>query len=151
MITVGNMMSTELYTLKETDSILAARQIMTDNHIRHIPVVDDHGHLVGLVTQRDILAAIISSLADVGEIQRLEFETSVPINQLMQTELVTVHERMGLREAALRMQQQKYGCLPVVSNGQLKGIITDSDFVAVAINLLEQLESTEPVDLDLSE
>ena len=51
---------------------------------------------------------------------------------------------MNLRQAALRLQEYRYGCLPVVAKGKLIGIITDSDFVAVAINLLEQLEDTEP-------
>jgi CBS domain-containing protein len=65
----------------------------------------------------------------------------------MTTDLSVVHEQMNLREAALRLQAHRYGCLPVVSRGKLIGIITDSDFVAVAINLLEQLDLTEPLDL----
>jgi CBS domain-containing protein len=64
----------------------------------------------------------------------------------MTTDLSVVHEQMNLREAALRLQAHRYGCLPVVSRGKLIGIITDSDFVAVAINLLEQLELTDPLD-----
>ena len=146
MITVHDMMTAELYTLKETDSISAARILMTEKHIRHIPIVNDDGELVGLVTQRDLLAAGISKLADVKDGQRTEFEASVPLKKIMTTELSVVHEHMNLRQAALRLQAYKYGCLPVVSDGELKGIITDSDFVAVAINLLEQIESTEPLD-----
>ncbi len=49
----------------------------------------------------------------------------------------------SLRKAALYIQSHKYGCLPVLSDGCLVGIITDSDFIDIAINLLEQVEITE--------
>ena len=63
----------------------------------------------------------------------------------MTTGVTTVDSRASLREAALfSAKNTKYGCLPVVTDGQLKGIITDSDFVAVAIDLLEQAEEIEP-------
>ena len=56
----------------------------------------------------------------------------------------------SLRQAALFLERHKIGCLPVVTNGKLKGIITDTDFVGVAINLLEQIEDTEPVEESFS-
>jgi CBS domain-containing protein len=64
----------------------------------------------------------------------------------MATDLATVDERASPRQAALFLEKHKIGCLPVVSDGKLRGIITDTDFLAVAINLLEQLEDSEPVD-----
>jgi CBS domain-containing protein len=147
MMTVADMMSTELYTLKETDSLYDARKLMMEKNIRHIPILNDIGGLAGLVTQRDLFAISISKLTNARDEQRAEFERSVRLRDIMTTDLSVVPARMNLREAALRLQAQRYGCLPVVSRGQLVGIITDSDFVAVAINLLEQLELTEPLDL----
>ena len=149
MITVADIMTTQPYTLRETDVIDAARQLMAEKHIRHIPIVSEAGKLLGLVTQRDLLAASIPKLVDVNETERAAFETSTTLDQIMTTELSVISEKMSLREAALRLQGHKYGCLPVLSEGKLKGIITDSDFVAVAINLLEQLELTEPLDESL--
>jgi len=61
---------------------------------------------------------------------------------------VTVDARASLRQAALFIEKHKIGCLPVVRDRKLMGIITDTDFVAVAINLLEQLEETEDDDID---
>ena len=145
MITVKEIMTTEPWTLTATDSLEAARQLMTEKHIRHIPIVDDQGRLVGLVTHRDLLAASIPQLADMGDEQRMAFEASTPLQKIMTTELSVISETMNLRQAALHLQAHKYGCLPVVSKGKLTGIITDSDFVAVAIDLLEQLEDTEPL------
>jgi CBS domain-containing protein len=74
----------------------------------------------------------------------------------MVTDIATIDEHASLRQAALFLEKHMIGCLPVVTNGKLTGIITDSDFVAVAINLLEQIEEAEPiideiVDLGLNE
>lgn len=149
MITVADVMTTQIYTLRETDVIDTARQLMAERNIRHIPIVNEDGVLRGLVTHRDLLAASISDLIDVEEMERQRVETSTPLAQIMTTDISVVTENMNLREAALRLQNHKYGCLPVVSQGVLKGIITDSDFVAVAINLLEQLELAEPLDESL--
>ncbi len=145
MITVQDIMTTDLWTLKATDSLEAARHLMTEKHIRHIPIVDEQGGLVGLVTHRDLLAASIPSLVDMGDAQRMALEASTPLQQIMTTQLSVASATMNLRQAALRLQEYRYGCLPVVAKGKLIGIITDSDFVAVAINLLEQLEDTEPL------
>ena len=69
----------------------------------------------------------------------------------MVTDLATVDRNASLRQAALFLEKHRIGCLPVTSKGKLRGIITDTDFVGVAINLLEQIEETEPVDEDIVE
>ena len=58
-------------------------------------------------------------------------------------DVTTIHNADNLRQAALHMQSHKHGCLPVINEGRLVGIITDSDFVSIAINLLEQVELLE--------
>lgn len=149
MITVADVMTTRPYTLKGTDVIDTARKLMTEKNIRHIPILSEEGALLGLVTHRDLLSVSISDLVELEDGDRQRIETSTPLEKIMTTKLSVVPETMSLREAALRLQDHKYGCLPVVGQGALKGIITDSDFVAVAINLLEQLELTEPLDESL--
>ena len=150
MLIVKDIMTTTLYTLKITDSLDMARRLMAERDVRHIPIVDDQGHLVGLVSQRDVLAASMSMLANLNEAERHAFNASTALQSMMTRAPSVVPETMSLREAALYMQTHQYGCLPVVRQGRLIGIITDSDFVAVAINLLEQLELVEPmVDEDL--
>ena len=64
----------------------------------------------------------------------------------MITDVATVDEHASLRKAALFLEKHRIGCLPVVTDGELRGIITDTDFVGVAINLLELIEETEPVE-----
>ncbi|MDX2413169.1 MAG: CBS domain-containing protein, partial [Woeseiaceae bacterium] len=65
-------------------------------------------------------------------------------------DIATIDEHASLRQAALFIEKHKIGCLPIVTDGKLRGIITETDFVAVAINLLEQIESTEPMDADFA-
>jgi CBS domain-containing protein len=144
MITVDEVMTRDLYTLKMTDSVADARNLMVKVNIRHIPVVDEFGKLAGLVSQRDLLAAADSVLSDLTEQQRVSVESHVNIVDVMTTDVAVIDEHTSLRSAALYLQSHKYGCLPVMSDGALSGIVTETDFVEVAVNLLEQIEFSEP-------
>lgn len=144
MVTVKEIMTTELYTLGPEDTLQDAHLLMTKKHIRHIPIVDSPGHLVGLVSQRDVLAATMPELLGFDEDDKRRFENNVRLNEVMKEELYTVDEHADVRKAAIYLQEHHFGCLPVVSNGTLNGIVTDADFVNVAVNLLEQAEAIEP-------
>ena len=143
MITVEEFMTSELCTMSESDSVNDARKVMTERHIRHIPITDDENRIIGLVTQRDILAATIP------EPSGREYKTSAAgaagtrLSDIMIKKVSVVEKTDSLRTAAMYMHSNKYGCLPVVSDGRLAGIITDSDFIAIAINLIEQAELNE--------
>ncbi len=145
MITVDEVMSVKPVTLAPTDSLADAQTLMEQRHIRHIPILDDGGTLVGLVTHRDVLAASGSTLTPQGNTQN---PGDVLISDFMTRDVASVDRGAGLRQAAIYLQQHKYGCLLVTRKGRLEGIVTDSDFVAVAINLLEQIETTEPVSIE---
>ncbi len=144
MFTVEEIMSVGVQTLRPKNSLADAKGLMTKNGIHHIPIIDDAGEVVGLVTHRDVLSASESILKDDSATQN---ETEITIEEFMTNGVTTVDSRASLREAALFLQKHQYGCLPVVTDGQLKGIITDSDFVAVAIDLLEQAEEIEPDEI----
>lgn len=144
MITVDEMMSVGLRTLTENDSLADARALMLDHGIHHILVVDGAADLVGLVTHRDVLAVTESRLSDASLAQN---PSEIRIAEFMTRDVATIDGRANLREAALYLQRHHYGCLPVVQDGRLLGIITDTDFVGIAIDLLEQLEIAEPEDI----
>ena len=116
---------------------------MQSNRIHHLPVVNDGGTLVGLLTLTDLLAATDSILR--GDAERIH-ANDISVEDVMVTDVATIDEQASLRQSALFLEKHRIGCLPVVEDGKLKGIITDTDFVAIAINLLELLEETEPVD-----
>lgn len=107
-----------------------ARRAMAAHAIRHLPVLDDAGALVGLISQTDVLVAGNNG--------------AQPVREIMVRDVDTVDERSNVRHVALMMFQRKRSCLPVSRDGLLQGIVTDSDFLGVAITLMEQLEAAEP-------
>ena len=145
MIEIDTIMSTDLVTVAPDDNLDTARTLMRERRIHHLPVVGGDGGLVGLITLTNILAASDSFLRD--DDSRIH-PRDIPVADVMVTDVATVDEHAGLRQAALFLEKHKIGCLPVVTGGTLRGIITDTDFVGVAINLLEQIESAEPVVAD---
>jgi CBS domain-containing protein len=143
MMSIDTIMTTDVITIPPTESLETARTLMHDNHIHHLPVVDPDNNLVGLVTLTNILAATDSILRDPDNRMHA---SEINIRDVMVTDVATVDEAASMRQAALFLEKHGIGCLPVVTNGKLHGIITDTDFVGVAINLLEQIEETEPVE-----
>ncbi len=144
MLTVSEIMSREPYTLSPDDSLADARKLIALHHIRHVPIVTDDAVLVGLVSQRDVLAAGDSSILLDHPEERAADERFVALSCIMTSPVQTVNESSSLRGTAMHLQQNKLGCLPVTKDERLVGIITDSDFVGIAINLMEQLEAAEP-------
>lgn len=145
MFSIDAVMSTELKTLPPSASLADARELMQEHNIHHLPVVEADNRLVGLLTLTDVLRASDSSLRDDGDRIRAR---DIGVADVMVTDIATVSRDASLRQAALFLEKYRIGCLPVVEDDALVGIITDSDFVAVAINLLEQIEESEPVDGD---
>ena len=141
MMSLDMIMSTDLITITPQENLDAARTIMHDKKIHHLPVVDEERKLVGLVTLTNVLAGTDSILRDADN--RIPARDII-VSDIMVRDVATVDEHASLRQAALFLEKHRIGCLPVVTDGELKGIITDTDFVGVAINLLEQIEETEP-------
>ena len=146
MFNLNAIMTTDVITVPLSASLAEARTLMQENRFHHLPVVNDGGEFVGLLTQTDVLAATDSILRDVENRLRAR---NIPIEDVMVRDVVTINEHASVRQAALFLEKHRIGCLPVVTRGKLAGIITDTDFVAVAINLLEQLEELEPVEDDI--
>ena len=145
MIYVSEIMTSEPYTLQADASISDAIQLMSDKHIRHIPIVNKENELTGIVTHRDLLAATGSKLEKVNISEKALADT--PVSEIMTTNVSTTEEQAELISAARFLEQHKFDALPVVADNKVVGIITDSDFVAVAINLLEQISYTEPEEV----
>jgi CBS domain-containing membrane protein len=142
MFSIEAIMSTNLITVPPSATLAEARSLMQDNKIHHLPVADD-GRLVGLVSTTNVLAATDSFLRD--DLHRIH-ANEIIVGDVMVKDVATVDVNASLRQAALFLEKHRIGCLPVMGDDGLVGIITDTDFVAVAINLLEQIEATEPVD-----
>ncbi|MBD1555756.1 CBS domain-containing protein [Vibrio sp. S9_S30] len=142
MIKIEDMMTRSPHTLLRSHSLQDAKNLMAEHDIRHVPIINTDSKLLGIISQRDILATQESVLTK--EAKADSFTLKTPIGKVMVTKVITVSPKAGLRESALYMQKHKIGCLPVVEQESLVGIITDTDFVGIAINLLEIEEDTEP-------
>ncbi len=143
MLSVEEIMTREPYTLGPDDSLRDAAALMREHHIRHIPVVSSDQGVIGIVSHRDVLAASDSSVLD-SNADGSDKSAYVALSSIMSTPVQTVAETSELRAVAMHLRKHRMGCVPVTREGRLTGIISDSDFLEVAIVLMEQLETTEP-------
>ena len=102
---------------------------MTLGRIRHLPVLDDQGKLVGLVSQRDLFRGALAQAIGYDRRAHREFLDSIRLK--MTKNVVATTPDTPLSEAARMMMERKIGCLPVLEDGCLVGILTEGDFVAL--------------------
>jgi CBS domain-containing protein len=129
--TVGQFMSTDLFTMRPDDLVDLAASLMQWRHIRHVPVEDDEGRLVGLISHRALLRLLTRG-------GRLAESAPVTARDIMRTDPITVTSTTPTLEAMEIMRSNKIGCLPVVEDGQLVGIVTSYDFLNAAAGLFQR-------------
>ncbi len=126
---VADLMTKEVVTLYRNDEIALADDLMNLGRVRHIPVVDEDETLVGIITQRDLFRSALLQSLGYGKNVRDPTLAGIRIKELMTTNVITTHSSTPLRDAAELMLHQKVGCLPVLDEGKLAGILTEADFV----------------------
>lgn len=126
---VRDLMTERVFTLQPNDDLEALYDLMDTHHVRHVPVVDRDGDLVGLVTQRDLARSALGA----QEVLPLSMQQDIlrrrKVREIMATEVETVEPDENLKVAAEMLLENKIGCLPVVEGEHLVGILTESDFV----------------------
>lgn len=128
--TVEDFMSSAVISMKETDTIRSAEWEMNMAEIRHIPVVDQRNHVIGVLSNRDLGRAL-------GQAE----SKPIPVAGVMSRSVLTVRPSTPAHEAATLMLEHKIGCLPVVGDDeQLIGIITETDFLRVAEKALRGVD-----------
>lgn len=127
MATVREIMSTHLITIGVGDSLADARALMDKFQVRHLPVLDAGNAFAGLLTERDLLAATGSAADAAG----------ITVETAMNRAVTGVDPDVDLAEAGRHLLEHKHGCLPVVEAGNLVGLVTEADFVALALRQLE--------------
>jgi CBS domain-containing protein len=128
---VGQFMVTDLFTVHPEDVVDLAASLMDWRHIRHVPVEDNDGKLVGLVSHRSMLRMVGRGLA-------ARAHDHVAVKDIMKKDPVTVTPNTPTLEAIEAMRKRRVGCLPVIEGGKLVGIVTEHDLVQVASILFEQ-------------
>lgn len=125
-------------TVRWDRTIGAAWKLMRDRKIRHLPVLDDRDHLVGIVTDRDLRQVIFdpSIQEQLGNLpQALNVLT---VKEVMTWGVVTVQPQTEIREAARIMHEQKIGALPVVQGSRVVGMLTETDVLKTFLRVLEE-------------
>ena len=130
--TVEQFMSHDLFTVRPDDIVDLAAGLMEWRHIRHVPVENDRGELVGLISHRDLLKLFTREAA------RDHVNDPLVVRDIMIKDLITIEPETDTLEALYLMRSKKIGCLPVCKDGKLVGILTAHDFLTVSTRLLEE-------------
>ncbi|OGP89304.1 MAG: hypothetical protein A2157_10375 [Deltaproteobacteria bacterium RBG_16_47_11] len=134
---IKEMMRKNPITINSDASFYEARALIRDKGIRHLPVVDREGHLVGLVTDRDIREAApsVATTLSVHELHYLLGKLKVSAFMTPKDKLITISSATMIEEAVQLMHDHKIGCLPVVDGNKLVGLITETDVLALFVDL----------------
>jgi len=125
---VREIMSTNITVVDRNDDLLSVENLMNTQHLRHVPVIED-GDVVGIISQRDLFKATMSSAMGFGEKAQQGFLHSVRVKAIMVYPVVTVSPETTVEAAIDLILQRGIGCLPVVEDGQLVGLVTKTDLL----------------------
>jgi len=125
---VREMMSQDIEVVDRNDTLRTAEERMAAKQLRHLPVLEQ-GEVVGLVTQRDLFKAAMSSTMGYGEKAQQAYLQSVRVKEIMTYPVVTVAPDTSVAAAVEMMINKGIGCLPVVDAQQLLGIVTKTDLL----------------------
>lgn len=126
---VRDLMRDRVYAVRAEDDLAIVRDLMDDHAVRHVPVIDDEGCVVGIVSHRDLLRAAVIERPDVPPFVERALLESTRVRDVMSPYVETVAPDTELRDAARKMLEAKLGSLPVTDNDRLVGILTEADFV----------------------
>jgi acetoin utilization protein AcuB len=129
-------------TITPDTSFPEAFHILREKGIRHLPVVDKKGKLVGVIAQTDLLHASPSEATSLSIFELTYLLANLHVRQVMSSPPITVSEDDPLEEAARLMVEKKIGCLPVMREGNLVGLITETDIFETFVEILGGQEAS---------
>jgi len=133
---VSEFMTTDVTTVQETDSLLDATMIFVRSTLRHLPVLREK-KLVGVVTERDVKQYSPSILSGISPDEYNQLMETTPISRVMTRDPATVNPDQSMVEAVRILTTRRIGCVPVVENGELMGILTTTDMLRLLARMLE--------------
>jgi acetoin utilization protein AcuB len=138
---IGERMTRPVITVRPETPIQEALQLMRTEHIRRAPVVDDHGRLVGMVSERDLLHASPSEATSLSIWEVHYLLSKITVDRIMAKNVISVTEDTPIEEAARIMADNKIGGLPVLRGSEVVGIVTETDLFKAFLELLGARES----------
>jgi CBS domain-containing protein len=136
MTTVASRMTRNVLFVREQEPLSRAVDLFEEHRIRHLPVLAELERFVGLVTDRDVKLALPSPLCDGVEDWRGVLDV-VPVSQVMSRDLVTIGPEARMEEAVRLLIQHRVGCVPVVEEGSLVGLLTVTDAMRYCIEVIQ--------------
>ncbi len=131
---VRNWMTQDVITVKPNTALPEAHQIMMDEEIRRLPVVDDDGILVGIITLGDVRGAQPSPATSLSIWELNYLLSSLNVEKIMTPQPMTIEPEATIGAAARTMLEHRVSGLPVVeADGKLAGIITESDIFSMVV------------------
>jgi acetoin utilization protein AcuB len=134
---VKDFMTSEVTSLQETDNLLDAAMVFVRSSFRHLPVLRDK-KVVGIITERDVKQFAPSLLSRTSAEEYNQVMETTPISRVMRKDPATLSPEQPIFEAAKLLHSKRFGCLPVVENDELVGIVTTTDLLALLIRLMEE-------------
>jgi len=129
---VEDEMTRDVKTMHRNDKLSVAHELMKVGGFRHIVVVeDDHHAVAGVVSYRDIFYGALAWSTGQGEMAQQKALVAIPVKNVMRSDVTTVAPDTPLADAARIMLEKKIGCLPVIRNDRLVGILTEGDFLSM--------------------
>jgi CBS domain-containing protein len=125
---VKDIMTKEVATLGIDDELSLANDIMRLGRIRHLPVVSGET-LVGIISERDLFRSSLAHALGYGGKDTREVMKTLHIKDVMVQQVITVSPEMELKDAVALMAERKIGCLPVVADNKLQGLVTETDIL----------------------
>lgn len=132
---VKDVMTKNPITIQGKESVLEAKDLMTKNKINKLPVVDKSGSLIGIITANDLQRSTPSDATTLDMYELGYLLSKLTVEKIMTKKVITVDENETVEEAARIMADKDFGCLPVMSNNLLIGIITESDLFKMFIEM----------------
>lgn len=133
---VADFMTRGIVTIHAGTRARDAAQVMRERRIRHLPVVDRGGKLAGIVTDRDLRQTLFDPAIRERVGEAAEALNALLVRDVMTWSVITIRPDSDLRLAANLMHEQKVGALPVVRQGKVVGILTESDVLKALVRVL---------------
>lgn len=142
---VREYMKTQVTSMQESESLLDATMIFVRSSFRHLPVLRGN-QLVGIVTERDVKQFAPHLLTRMTPEEYNQVLETTPISRVMTRDPFILRPEQPVFDAAKLLYSKKVGCLPVVENGELVGIISTTDMLGLLVQLMKEsgLESASP-------
>lgn len=136
MFVKDRMTAQPLVVINPEAPITEAQRLMQEHNVRHLPVVQDHDRLVGLLTRETVIKAVPWSAASLSALETRYILSKIKVGRVMLRDFITTTEDVPVEEAARVMVDHKLTCLPVLRQTRLVGIITDIDLLSITAEML---------------